>query len=345
MNIAIIACISSELAEQLTSAGVAFTPTPDPDSILAAYERQPNSLLLLEATDPAYTRDILHTLRQTVSQTALPCLAVVEDDDIDIALAAGATDVLRMPLSIAALQARVNLIAQQLPQALSGSMDLLIHDFNSPLGITEYSLNLLLEILAEGEATLPELEQLTRNVLRSNLRMRALLFDLLDYTRLLHGSYDLVLRSFDPLALTDRIITEASKIAHENNISIALDIDEDHDVMTAQGDEELLGRALHAALDTAIKFCQPGSDIIVSPFQEDGMFHLQVADNGQPLAPQFSPEQLFDLSLASAMREQGSRTMVGISLPFCRAALQAMHGDATVTSSPHRTVVTLSVPA
>jgi K+-sensing histidine kinase KdpD len=346
MTITLILYTTPELETQLAAEGVSFLSADSPEAIVAIHEKHPYSVLFIEGSDLNATTALLGKINSQLLATALPRLVLVDNPEAsEVVLANGATDVLRRPLVIAELQARVRGFAQELPRALAGSMDLLIHDFNSPLGITEYSLNLLLEILSEDTADITELEQLTRNVLRSNMRLHAMLFDMLDYMRLLHGTYETQHHDFDLLALTDRITNEASKVAHENNISIAIDVDEDASAITAHGDEVLFGRALYAALDTAIKFCQPGTDIIIHPFSEDNRRYVQISDNGQPLGPKYQPEQLFEPALASHMREAGSRSMVGLSLPFCRAALRAMQGDVSVESMPQRTVLSLWLPA
>lgn len=345
MQFSILLYADPNLEQILSTKQIAFQIAEDIDEIVDLHHQNPNSILLLSDDSLDAICNLLQALGQYIPITALPRLVVADNHNIATVLSAGATDVLRKPLNSDELYARIKLTLQQLPQALSGSMELLIHDFNSSLGITEYSLNLLIEILNEGGVQAqPELGQLTRNVLRSNVRLRAMLFDLLDYSRLLANTYEVARQSFDLLAMVDRVINDASKIAHENNISIALDVNEELDTIKAYGDETLLSRALFAALDTSIKFCQPGSDIMVQPTEGNGYIQLQVTDNGQPVAANLNTEDVFDLSLGSVIREQGSRSMVGLSLPFCRAAMRAMGGDVAIESTPTQTVLTLHLP-
>ena len=102
---------------------------------------------------------------------------------------------------------------------------------------------------------------------------------------------------------------------------------------------------IHALLDTAVKFSQPNSEIMITSEAFEKTIAITISDSGQQIKPQFAGE-IFEVNNQSIIREKGSRSAVALSLPFCRAALSAMGGTihAKTNQTTKLTTFTIQLP-
>ena len=334
---------SESLISTIDAIGINYIVADNLDAIVRHIKTQPIAAIVIEIRNDEDTFELLDALVENPSGHTVPKLAVVYDEgELSLALEHGADDVIRAPLNPREFLHKVHTLQKLLSYMMLGSVDVLTHDFNSPLGITEYSLQLALEILDESDVAVPELHQLIRNVLRGNQRLRFTLFDMLDYFRLAGGVYDIHLNKIDLLPIVDRVVTLTSHHAHENNISVTLDTEAE--TFFAVADAGLIERAIIAAVDTAIKFCQPGGDILLQLHADQNVATIIVTDFGQTLEPTLEASYLFELSATSFMREKGGRSSVAMSLPFLEQAMHAMNGNVAIDFGERQTQVLLSLP-
>ncbi|PJF39379.1 MAG: hypothetical protein CUN55_14525, partial [Phototrophicales bacterium] len=144
--------------------------------------------VIIEINEPEHDFAWLSTLQAISLFAPVPKIALVRPEHFKGAIAAGATELLYQPLNITELEVRLNTLWKQQQESLLGSLDVLTHDLNSPLGIIEYSLQLVLEILEDEPSpeTLHDIRQFVENMLIASYRLRMLSMDTLDYIRLIH---------------------------------------------------------------------------------------------------------------------------------------------------------------
>lgn len=309
--------------------GIVWAIAEYPDAIIAEALHYDVVLLHAEASE----------LIQAVHQLGIPVIALCEPHTRQVALRAGATDIVAAPLDTDELILRL----QKLYAVdITGALDSVTHDLFNPLGITAYSLDLALEILGETEATPPELLQLINNVLSANERLHFMIEDMMDYFRLFANRLPINYDQIDMTKLIQATAGRMEKIAKPNDIRIIVDLPATLPQLHA--DRQLLRRVINAALDTSIKFCQPHSLIQVTAAIQDKGVSITITDPGQPIQPGFQPTDLLGFSITSTAREAGSRSAVSFSLPFCTIAMQRMGGHVALTSDQGYTHLTLWLP-
>lgn len=326
----------------LEATAIPFVEAHDIDSIVAHYRQSPTTAILLELPDAEDGWELLQALEATLPPDMPPRIVLTQPEHFSAAIEAGADELLQHPLNAIALQNRLDSIAKQ-GTAILGILDVLAHDLNSPLGITEYSLQLLLEILDEMPDTeTNEIYQLTENVLRSNYRLRFMIFNLLDYFRLQHGTIIIQHTTVEVFSLLRYVLDRMEPIAHENNIQLLLEADKDSP--NIETDRQLLERIMIAALDTAIKFCQSSSVITVRAEASQEWLNIYIEDSGQPVQKDFDANAVFSLALTSQLRESGNRSSVGMSLPFIYLAIQTLGGKVNLKSDKNKTELLIQLP-
>lgn len=267
------------------------------------------------------------------------------------ALEAGADELLTAPLDPIELRVRLRTLTGFDPETgqqvhfdlhdILGSLDILMHDLNNPIGIVAYGLDFAQEISAEEDA-LPEIEVLLDNMMVANRRLRFMIEDMLDFFRLQANALPVSTVPVDLTRVVNDAIRNIQKVAAPNDILI------ENAISPTQprplGDVRLLQRVINAALDTAIKFCQPNSTITINASTDKDHVTITITDPGQPIHPNFTPEQVMGLAHASQAREAKSRSSVAMSLPFCRVAMERMNGSIALTSEANSTTLTLVLP-
>lgn len=300
----------------------------------------------------------IQSLSNTPMTPPIPILAITPPELRAQAIQAGASELLSHPLERVELLTRLKSLFgvdfaetdQPTPPFFRlddflGSLDVLSHDFNNPLGIVIYSLELALEIMDEDEIEgADELRPLISNVLVSTDRLKFMLEDTLDYFRLKADRFYLRTTPIPVKTILDAAIHQTKKFAQDNNISIVSN--QAPNLPSPMGDADLLRRAIIAAIDTSIKFSQAGSTVTVNATSDDDNITISITDPGRAVAPAYLPDKIFGLAFNAHAKESGSRSSVGISLAFCHAAMEKLNGTTSIQSNPDTglTTLTLSLP-
>jgi signal transduction histidine kinase len=98
----------------------------------------------------------------------------------------------------------------------------------------------------------------------------------------------------------------------------------------------------NALLDNALKFTTSQGRVMFS-FEVDGdHLVIRLSDDGRPIAPEYD-DAIFERGVQWEARQHGSRTSVGLGLPFARAAMRRMNGDLVAYSSPADKITVFSL--
>ena len=93
----------------------------------------------------------------------------------------------------------------------------------------------------------------------------------------------------------------------------------------------LLGEVVNVLLDNACRYSAPGSPIAVSLSHSEGSARLEVADQGQGIAPDDLP-QVFTPFFRTTGSLRMNRQGVGLGLSIARRLAEALGGGLSVTS-------------
>jgi two-component system, OmpR family, sensor kinase len=108
----------------------------------------------------------------------------------------------------------------------------------------------------------------------------------------------------------------------------------------AQGDDARVRQVLRALIDNSLRHTPPGSRIVVTVEELDGMARLEVYDNGPGIA-EADQERLFErFYRAPSAAPQGS----GLGLAIADELAQRMGGRVEVMSEPGDTRFALVLP-
>jgi two-component system sensor histidine kinase KdpD len=235
-------------------------------------------------------------------------------------------------------QARVSGETERLRAALLSSVS---HDLRSPLATiigSAESLSAYRDRLSvDDQAVLAE------NILLEGQRLDRYIQNLLDMTRLEHGSLSVEREWVEPDEIVGSALARLARlypgIAVERRMSPALPLLHVHPALVEQ--------ALFNVLENAAKFSPPDRPLELSAEVHDREAWIEVRDHG-PGIPEAERERIFDMfySVERGDRNDRSKPGTGLGLSICQGIIAAHGGRVAAAAGPdgRGTVIRLILP-
>ncbi|UJF20023.1 ATP-binding protein [Vibrio sp. SS-MA-C1-2] len=198
------------------------------------------------------------------------------------------------------------------------------HELRTPLNGLLGSSELLKESPLNSEQQL-----LLNNISQSGELLRAIINDLLDYSKINSGVFELIMGNFKLNALLQTIDSIFQSKAKEKGIQLII-INHCPQAMILQGDLERLTQIMVNLIGNAVKFTDKGS-VTISLSWESERLNFAVKDTGIGISKEaqtklFRPFTQVDRS--SSRNYEGT----GLGLAICLQLVQLMEGEISLTS-------------
>jgi PAS domain S-box-containing protein len=300
----------SELIQQVTR------------DMLVKLAQSDEHLALLEALDPrsvVIVPLIAHgKLLGAIGLVSCPPSRRFAPDDLHLA------EGLASRAALAVENARLYRAANRAIQAREEILGIVAHDLRGPLG------TILLQAAMMGrEARDPERRARTGALIRrSAVRMKRLVEDLLDVTRIEAGRL-----TVDPARAAPAQLVAESVEAHRQTASaarVALRVELADRLPEVWADRDRLLQVLENLIGNAIKFTASGGEITIGANRRDAAVIFWVRDTGMGIDAEHLP-QLFE---PFWQERQGERRGAGLGLPIVKGIVEA-HGGRVWVESEH----------
>lgn len=345
----------TDLADIVEQAGFSPVVLRDIDDLIMDNRQYKPAIALVDLTiDQDDATATLNALQNYAMTAALPRIAVVHADGHLHAVQNGAQELVTAPVGVIELRTRLRtMIALQQrataggksdsinEQDLMGIMGVLEHDLRSPTSIAFASLDLMSEFLADEESIAPPIFQLVENTVTAIHRQLLLTEDLLDYFRLKAGQFDYLPRHYEVPELIG-VATRLGKAQAASN-GVQFEVEISNGLPMAHGDANLFRRVVTAGVDCALKFCLKGQKLVVRAYGEANGVVVEIEDNGRGIDLPYRDNTLFELENQSEARSSGSRSSVGMGLPFCKMAVERMGGKIDLSSDDEQNLTILRI--
>ncbi|HSE59357.1 MAG TPA: ATP-binding protein [Nitrospiraceae bacterium] len=217
---------------------------------------------------------------------------------------------------------------QQVDQLKTSLLSNVSHELRTPLT----SMKVHLENLLDGvDGTLDQKQRLSLERVQGNLeRLRRMIDDLLDLSRLQAGRWTLSLTAVHPLDLVADAMSTLRHFAVEKRVDVRLDVPLSMPEVSV--DRDKLVRVLTNLIHNALKFTEPGGHIIVRVLEDHGECVVFVVEDtacgiaARDLDSIFLP---FYRVQSSARQIRGS----GLGLSITKQLVELHHGQIAVEST------------
>jgi light-regulated signal transduction histidine kinase (bacteriophytochrome) len=210
------------------------------------------------------------------------------------------------------------------------------HDLRSPLN----AIGLAAELLAQGRDLDPAtLARVSERLTSSTHRMRNMVDQLLDFSRLQSGMGLGIQRSTTDLhALARNIIDEATIARPGSEVVLRLSGPAEHEL-----DGDRIGQVLANLLSNARHHGSPTAPIVVDIRGEDHGVSVAVSNRGPTIPPEVMP-RLFDAYKPDSIRKRENRGGLGLGLHIVKQIVDGHGGEVIVESANDLTTMTVVLP-
>lgn len=200
------------------------------------------------------------------------------------------------------------------------------HDLKDPLSTVRAALDMALEERLTGENADPALRKPLIIARDATERMLRLVRDLLDFTKLHAGQFDVDVSPEKPAEIVHAAITQLKPIADKRGVTLTTEVrPELPDVLV---DRDRIAQVLSNLIGNATKFTPAGGHVVVRAAQQDGVIRFAVEDTGEGIAPDHLPH-LFDRYWHAG---RGTQSGSGLGLAIAKGIVEAHGGTLQVES-------------
>jgi two-component system sensor histidine kinase/response regulator len=331
------------LSDLLSEQGYDVRAVTNGRQAIQAVERDPPDLILLDINLPEVDGyEVCRHLRASERSQHVPIIfitAMTDTADKVRAFETGGVDYVTKPFQIEEVLARVkaHVALRRTRTELADSFTrlrtlehlrdemvrMVIHDMRSPLA----SLLMDLRFLAgQADAFSDDGRAALQSALKAVREMTAMASDVLDVSRLEASSMPIERAVWD---LT-RMARDVCSVLETAGIERAVDI-ESAGAAEVMCDGALVRRVMENFVSNGIRYSPAGSRVRISIASGNGAVQVAVHDQGAGVAPEYR-EKIFEKFGTLEDRQESSYHGVGLSLPFCKLAIEAHGGTIGVDS-------------
>jgi signal transduction histidine kinase len=202
------------------------------------------------------------------------------------------------------------------------------HELKTPLTALLGNAQILSRRLARAGVTLDERNQRTLTLIEQQaLRLRKLIDDMLDVSRIERGQLTIAREPVDVAALARRVVMEAQAVQDKHDVVY----EGSSEPVIVLGDEIRLEQVLQNLLQNAVKYSPEGGRITIIAESCDAQARLAVSDQGIGI-PQASLPQLFERFYRAANVDPSHISGMGVGL-YVSHEIVTQHGGSLIVSS------------
>ena len=218
---------------------------------------------------------------------------------------------------------------QQQKQFLSDAS----HELKTPLTVILSSTELL------EQSAAPEQKQYVDNIRAESRRMKQLVEDMLNLSRIQRSDAPLPDTAADLSDAAANVALRFEPVAYEAGLTLSYDIAPG---LLVRGDSDKLEQAMAVLLDNAIKYAAPGTEVRLDAVRQGKNACLWVENEGDPIPADKLPHIFDRFYRADESRTDGGS--FGLGLSIAKAIVETHRGTIRCDSSGSTTRFTITLP-
>ncbi len=285
---------------------------------------------------------ICRTIKENPEISRVPVLLITSTNERKIRLKAtvsGANEVISKPLDLQYLALRVRNAVnikklydelqdsykklQELEALKQSLVQMIVHDFRTPLMTTSMALELAKADWTPLEDKTPYIVQAEK----SNDQLLNLVNDLLDVGKMEEGKMTLTKTEVHLADLIGKSFLSLSFLAQKKNIDFTTELED----CIVSAEEKLLERVIENLLTNALKYTPPDGSVCIRAFGKENRIRVEVQDNGDGIADE-DKTVIFEKFGQVKARQKHRKYSTGLGLTFCKLVIEEHGGTIGVES-------------
>ncbi len=218
---------------------------------------------------------------------------------------------------------------QELDRMKDAFLSMVTHELRTPLtvisGVTE-----MLETGIYGELSTEQSEHI-RQIATQSSRLRQLVNDLLDLSKMEAGMMKLRREMLDPRSLAEAVIEQLTTVAAQSRVLLRNLVR--HDLPEVYCDGRRIEQVLTNLIANAVKFSSSEAHVTITADAVNSKVRFCVADAGQGIPPEALSrifDKFFQVQSSTETRTKGT----GLGLAIVRHIVELHGGEVSVESAP-----------
>lgn len=212
-------------------------------------------------------------------------------------------------------------------------LNIISHDLRTPLSTIHGTINLL---LSDKKMTEKSKENLLEDISYASLRMKRLITNLLDSTRLTDKNFDLKLEWCDFEDIVGVALEEFSKKQSEDLLDIKID-----DMTLYWGDNTLLTQLMVNLIDNAIKYAKEGTIIKLEILNLNNFIKVTIFNESEDI-DEGKLKNIFDKFYR--LEDTNDISGSGIGLAICKSIVKLHGGEIKASSKNSGVSIEINLP-
>ncbi len=212
---------------------------------------------------------------------------------------------------------------QELDRMKDAFLSMVTHELRTPLTVISGTTEML-ETGIYGQLSMEQAEHIGQIATQAS-RLRQLVNDLLDLSKMEAGMMKLRCETLDPCSIVDSVIEQLSTLAAQSDV-ILKNLTR-RDLPEVYCDGRRIEQVLTNLITNAIKFSSTGDQVTISAEPLKGKIRFCVADTGQGIPPEALPrifDKFFQVQSSTETRTRGT----GLGLAIVKHIVE-LHGGET----------------
>jgi NtrC-family two-component system sensor histidine kinase KinB len=202
------------------------------------------------------------------------------------------------------------------------------HEFRTPLTSINMAVDILLK---EVKGSLnPQQRELLQDARKDSQRLKMLVKDLLDLSRLESGNYPFRFASVNVAELLDYSLQPLRLLVKEKNLR--LDCNIPPEIINIKADFHQLARVITNLAENAVQHTPSGGQILIAAGLENKMYKFCISDTGDGI-PEEAIDLIFDKFVQIKNFEDSESGNIGLGLAIARGIIRTHGGDIWVEST------------
>src|SRR5262245_763768 len=232
-------------------------------------------------------------------------------------------EILAMNEALAASNARL----REVDRMKDAFLSMITHELRTPLTVIRGTTELL-ETGVYGELSPEQAEQIGQIASQAH-RLRQLVNDLLDLSKLEAGMMRLCRQQLDPYSLADAVLQQLITLAAQSSVNLRNQIR--HELPEVDCDGQRIEQVLANLVTNAIKFTPAGGQVILSADNQGDQVRFCVSDTGSGIPPEARP-LIFDKFFQVQSNTETGRKGTGLGLAIAKQIVEMHGGEISVES-------------